>query len=264
MVTMTNNRKIKICVTERGDAALDLSWQDKIDSVNGAVLITKRLSKQFCEAVLALKDRVIIHATVTGYGQTIVEPNCPTVDQTLTAAKFLLSQCFPLERIVIRIDPIIPTEKGIARAKDVFIKFIDAGFERFRVSIIDMYPHVRDRFIQARLPLPYGNDFAPTKEQIAAVDAMLAEVKTYYRQNRISVDDLCELHIQSCAEPGLTQAEPSGCISEYDLRILGYETSPEDFQGYQRTHCKCFSGKTELLTQKHPCAHNCLYCFWQH
>ena len=66
--------KYKIGATDGGDAGLDLSWRDKMNTVDGAVLITKRITPAFIEAVKDLPN-VVIHATCTGYGGTVVEPN---------------------------------------------------------------------------------------------------------------------------------------------------------------------------------------------
>lgn len=55
--------KYKIGITEAGDAGLDLSWKEKLGTVDGAVVITKCVSPAFYNAVLANKDRLIVHAT---------------------------------------------------------------------------------------------------------------------------------------------------------------------------------------------------------
>ena len=62
----------------------------------------------------------------------------------------LIREGFPVERIVLRIDPIIPTPGGIKLASRV----LDLGIEeyritQYRISVIDPFPHVRERFVQA-------------------------------------------------------------------------------------------------------------------
>lgn len=256
--------KYKIGITEAGDAGLDLSWVNKLDTVDGAVVITKCISPEFYDAVLSNKDKLIIHATFTGYGHSVLEPNVPSPYDEFDAIMALERAGFPKERIVIRIDPIIPTPKGIDTAENVFKTFMDAGFLRFRVSIIDMYPHVRERFNEAGLPLPYGErGFYPSVEQVQAVDKMLKYVKEYWFNigRRVSFGDV--LRIESCAEPGLKNACLCGCISEYDLNLLGLTENEPDSFGYQRKNCMCYSGKTELLKHKERCPHGCLYCYWK-
>ena len=68
--------RYKIGATDGGDAGLDLSWKEKLSSVDGAVLITKRVTPKLIEAVRNLPN-VIVHATCTGYGSTVLEPNVP-------------------------------------------------------------------------------------------------------------------------------------------------------------------------------------------
>lgn len=257
--------KYKIGITEAGDAGLDLSWVDKLDTVDGAIVITKCVTSPFYDAVLANKDKLIVHATFTGYGHSVLEPCVPPPYDEFDAIMALERAGFPNERIVIRVDPIIPTSKGVETAKNVIKTFMDVGFSRFRVSIVDMYPHVRERFKTATIPLPYGESgFSPSAEQIQAVDEMLEDVSKYWSLigNREVFRDT--LRIECCAEPSLTNAIQCGCISGYDLKLLGLTEEDEpDSPGFQRPKCLCYSGKTELLKHKERCSHGCLYCYWR-
>lgn len=250
----------KIGITEAGDAGIDLSWTDKMDSVDGAILITKCISQAFINAALEYKEKIIIHATLTGYGSSVLESNVPSPKDEYKAICSLIEQGFTKEKIVIRIDPIIPTNKGLKVAFNVFKKFIDNGFKRFKVSIIDMYPHARSRFTQAGITLPYDNNgFSPSKQQINNTNDMLKSVKEYY----VSCNNDDELRIESCAEPDLTESIICGCISEYDLKMLNLDINEIDNTGFQRRNCLCYSGKTELLNNKKRCKHGCLYCYWK-
>lgn len=257
--------RYKIGTTEAGDAGLDLSWVKRLRAVDGAIIITKQISPKFHDAALEHKDKIIIHATCTGYGHTILEPNVPSIDNEFNAVMNLVAAGFPKQKIVIRVDPIIPTPKGINRAMNVIKMFMDAGFSRFRVSIIDMYPHVRERFMKAGLPPLYGDvGFSPSAAQVQAVDKMLMDMFDYWKSTHdISFD---ALRIESCAEPELTNVVQCGCVSAYDLELLGLSDDDVDSVGYQRPNCLCYSGKTELLKgkkTKQRCDHRCLYCFWK-
>lgn len=251
--------KYKIGATDGGDAGLDLSWVDKLDSVDGAIVITKNATQGFRDTVLSNKDKLIVHATITGYGGSVLEPNVPSPKEQFDSVMALVRFGFPKEKIVVRVDPIIPTPKGIRTAERVIKIFMDAGFSRFRISIIDMYPHVRERFKQAGLPLPYGeHGFSPNVSQIRAVDEMLMRVLGHYGEKNPMP------RIEGCAEPGLTNVIHCGCVSGFDLKLLGLsEDDPVDGAGYQRQHCMCYSGKTELLKGNSRCKHGCLYCFWK-
>ena len=257
--------KYKIGITEAGDAGLDLSWVNKLDTVDGAIVITKNITIGFYNAVIEHKDKLIVHATVTGYGDSILESNVPHPALELGSITKLVEGGFPKNKVVIRVDPIIPTKKGIETALRVIKAFMDDGFSRFRVSIIDMYPHVRERFKAAGLPLPYGEfGFYPSSEQVKAVDRMLLDAEIYWSSLGDRTNTCGMLMIESCAEPGLTNAAQCGCISSYDLCLLGLddELNPDSY-GFQRKNCLCYSGKTELLEHKKRCRHKCLYCYWR-
>lgn len=139
---------------------------------------------------------------------------------------------------------------------------MDNGYTRYRISVIDMYPHVRERFKLAGLPLPYGENFIASEAQIASVDDMIMSVIDYGLSIGYSRYDI---RIESCAEPGLTNTIKSGCISDYDISLLGLEIEEDDIcsVGYQRKNCLCYAGKTELLAHKSQCPHGCLYCYWR-
>lgn len=238
-----------------------MSWVEKLDRVDAAVLITKCVSPDFFDAALEHKDRLIVHATITGYGHSALEPNVPTPYEEFAAIMELVKAGFPMEKIVIRIDPIIPTEKGLSVAYRTMISFMEMGFQRYRVSVIDMYPHARSRFKKAGLPLPYGDSgFAPSQAQLSKVDDMLRQAKQFWE----GLDNGKVLRIESCAEPGLTEPIACGCISDYDLNLLGFSEDAESGgAGYQRKGCMCYAGKTELLKHKTRCPHGCLYCYWK-
>ena len=247
----------KIGITEAGDAGLDLSWVLKLPFVDGAVVITKKITPQFIEAALTNKDKLILHATITGYGGTILEPNVPFFADELDLVCDLVNRGFPKEKVVIRVDPIIPTVKGFAAAGTILRESIKKGFERFRVSLIDMYPHVRERFVQHGLPLPYDGKFSPDDVHFRMATNMFETLKKQFTA------DGKKLRIEACAEPRLKGVEHTGCISAYDLTLLGLDPSDTDSSGPQRRNCLCYSGKTELLTNRRPCPNGCLYCYWR-
>lgn len=247
--------RYKVGITEAGDAGVDLSWIDKIREVDGVILVTKDVSgEQFQTAVLHNKEKIILQATVTGYGGTIVEPNVITKEDQLTSLNTLVWKGFPKEQIVVRVDPIIPTAKGLIVAKNTIQMFAEHGYTRFRISVIDMYPHVRRRFANAGLPLVYGGGFSPSKNQLNMVDKMLQEVNKQYDT----------ISIEACAEPGLSIPLQIGCISSKDLQLIGLTSDIENEGiGFQREGCMCYGGKTELLKNRKQCVHKCLYCYWK-
>ena len=240
-----------IGITERGDAALDLSWVDKLNTGSGAVVITKGLYEPFKQQLLAHKDKLLLHLTCTGFGGTRLEPRVPTLSMTLASLDDLIHRGFPVEQIVVRVDPIIPTDKGIARAITVSEAAYRLGVRRIRVSVLDMYPHVRARFQRSGVPLPYGDNWQASTEQFKTLDRQLLLM-------------LCRnpgISLESCAEPMMKVPKKIGCISEAECELFKEELTDSEKQ--QRPSCLCCGNKVELLSNRNPCAHGCLYCYWR-
>lgn len=229
---------VKIGFTERGDAGLDFSWMRTHKNYDGVVLITKRLSHDFIEQ--ASKINSIVHATITGHGGTVYEPKVPSL--TISRIYFdLLVKTLGPDRVVLRIDPIIPDSRGIAVAINVYEQIHVKGGRRTRVrtSFMDNYSHVKERFIAAGLkPLDYYFH--------APLD-LRKKISSYFPDAEI------------CGEPGF---ECIGCISEKDLEVLKIDIEPK-IGGWQREECRCLTYKTEMFENRGRCDHNCLYCYWK-
>lgn len=236
-------------VTERGDAGLDLSWTQKLPAYDAVILITKSLNDKFIEEVVKAHNasfKIMVHITTTGYGGTILEPCVKDADWTLQQTKKLIKKGFPADRLVLRIDPIIPTDKGIFRATKVLELFEDVGIKRVRYSFMDMYPHVKERFKAVGVKEPY-NSFNPPQNMI---DTAIKVLSSYER-----IFDL-----ESCAE---NTPHKKGCISELDYEILQLDLKDVSSKSNQRKTCLCFGSKKEILENRKRCSHNCLYCYWK-
>lgn len=241
---------IKFGITERGDAGLCFDWFDKLQPAN--ILITKNMNDSFIQAViLAHNDgaKIIVHCTCTGFGGKPIEKNVPTKEWTHEQVKKLINLGFPAERIVLRIDPIVPTDKGIQTAISVLDLFRDTGIERVRYSFLDMYSHVKERFRKNGIPIPYETFNAPIAMQKKAIFAL----------SKYDYDIVYQF--ESCAE---NTPHKLGCISHKDFEILNIPTNEMmiSLKG-QRSSCLCVGNKYELLTSREPCPHKCLYCFWK-
>jgi DNA repair photolyase len=230
----------EIGITERGDAALDLGWLPWVQSGEPAILITK--APDILYTHLAYNDpqqkfNIIIHATITGMGGSFYEPNVPNKFNAIDAYTDLKIR-YGIERVILRIDPVIPTSEGVDIAKNVLNMSRHRGVTgRVRVSFIDQYPHTKIRLKTARIFLPWDTFHAPLKLRQEAYEAL----------------DRPEI----CGEPGFTC---TGCVSEFDCRTL--RVAQKETSGKQREFCACLMNKKELLKNKEPCHHGCLYCYW--
>ena len=256
---------MRIGITERGDAGIDMEWVVPVmyKACDGAVLITKNITPLFIKNVMECQKkgaRMIIHATCTGWGGTMVEPNVPHYKDQIDKLAELCESGFPLEKCVLRIDPIIPSEKGLQLVRDVIAYAEEKGIlptARIRISVFDEYPHVKERLKAAGYQSFYpGRNFQASTEQFEAIADLLSEYDyTFY----------------TCAEPKLKLKEKkkdqiieSGCISPQDLQIMGLRI-PDcmSVNKQKRGGCLCLSCKTELLSEKKQCPHKCIYCYWK-
>lgn len=231
---------IRIGITEKGDAGLDFSWMNKVNNFDGMILITKHLSYDFIER--AARVNAVVHVTITGHGSSIYEPNVPPLLISKQYFNKLIEKIGP-ERVVLRIDPIIPTDSGIAKAIFVYQQLHENMEKKTRViiSFMDNYDHVKDRFTDAGLkPLDYF--FHSSLE-------LRKKIVSYFPDAQI------------CGEPGL---DCVGCVSKKDLEIFGIEI-PEDpkIGGFQREECRCLAYKVEMLDNKRQCKGSCIYCYWK-
>lgn len=259
----------KIGVTERGDPALSDIWTYKLrhGKYNGAVIITKdfyTVEKQLWKLFRDMPTfPIIIHTTITGYGGTKLEPNVPKPYINFAVLNEFMRKCDrepnTVRDIVLRVDPIIPTRKGIETARNMIEIGYAIGIRRFRVSMIDMYKHVMQRFRALDFPLPYGENFQPKECHAKAIDRMIDGFK-----KSISKYGMDDVRFESCAEPLLQSTLQQGCISQYDLMKMDLYIRNEDFEvGNQRKECLCYAGKSELLEGCKQCDHRCAYCYWK-
>lgn len=238
-----------IGVTETSDPCFHLDLFDNLYNAN--IIITKNLTNQLIEKLVEHKDKCILHMTVTGFGGSKIEPFVPKPEKNLTQVRTLIDKEFPVEQIVLRIDPIMVTEKGADTALGVLEMFKDIGIKRVRVSFMDMYNHTKERFKENNISLPY--------ETFHANESIRKHVfKILYTE---ALEMGYEI-VQTCGEPGF---ENTPCISQMDVDILGLTDSIKlEGKKEQRTSCGCPANKRQLISwekSKIKCSHNCLYCY---
>jgi DNA repair photolyase len=229
---------MQIGITERGDAALDTSWLTWVVD-KPAILITKNPIKLYniLKKQSLPKLNIIAHCTITGFGGTILEPNVPEFNKMLEGFEALV-HFLGKDRVVLRVDPVIPTETGIDTAKRVIETARWLVQTRVRISFIDYYDHVKKRFRELDISLPWDSFHAPLSDR-------------KYAWEQLGKPEVC-------AEPDF---ECCGCLSAKDCEILKVE--PFQYEKGQRPLCACLANKKELLDTKARCAHACIYFYWK-
>lgn len=263
---------MKIGITERGDASIDYQWVEKLPSVDGTILITKNLTDRFIDTVIKCYengDKLIVHATCTGWGRTDFEPNVPDYKTQLHQLKKLIKKGFPADHCVLRIDPIFPTLSGLNRVMEVIHEFQKqkTGIKRIRISVYDEYHHVKERLKAAGYRPCYGENFHASPKQMESVANALRQFSycTYSHHGQVTMRN----QFETCAEDLLVKRYPHsfkqvGCVSNKDIELMGLEpVLNKEENGQQRTGCHCLTCKTELLTNKYRCPNQCIYCYWR-
>lgn len=253
-IKLPKDQRIGTC--EAGEIAFNLDAFDRL--YDGNIIITKRLTNKVIEKLIEHKDKIILHLTCTGMGGTRIEPLVPKIEETLAKLKQLIEGGFPLSHIVLRIDPIIPTDKGVNTAIQVLATFSDIGIERVRLSFLDMYKHVQSRFKKEEIMIPEiykGN--GDTVNFHASLEKRIEKLK--------QIEDYAKAvgysSVEVCGEPGI---ESTSCLSQKDIDILGL-TDKITLEGSaeQRKSCGCPANKSELLkVRPHQCENKCMYCYW--
>lgn len=250
---------MRIGITESGDASLKYEWTRNINNVQGAIIITKNITDKFIEEILAHKDKCILHCTCTGYGGTSIEPKVPKYTHQINQLLKLINAGFPVNQVVLRIDPIIPTIKGLKVAQNVFEYALQQipELKRVRISLLDMYPHVQKRFMSLLNTVPYTSFHAPKYMQENA-DKLFKYIKEKYPS----------ISIESCAEKDLKVPKKSGCVSNSDLKLLNIQQPDELKLKFNRQSCLCIANKSELLQHipgktGYANCYKCLYCYWK-
>ena len=248
----------KIGITESGEISFNLEAFDRL--YDGNIIITKRLTDKLIEKLVEHRDKCILHLTCTGFGGSKIEPLSPKPIQSSSMLRKLIELGFPVSHVVLRIDPIVPTDTGMETAKGVLEAFKGIGVERVRISFLDMYKHVQKRFTDNGIDIPKEyydvGDVVQFHADLDVRKQCVADLQKYATKLGYGM-------LEACGEPGI---ESISCLSQKDIDILGLTDKVELIGNKgQRKSCGCPANKTELLKvgRPHRCENACLYCFWK-
>lgn len=251
-----------IGITEAGDPSICHEWIDKVNTVKGVILITKNpgsfINSHLEDEIEKIKDKLIIHCSITGYGKSVVEPN---VSPHIVSVMMMVELIKRGYNIVLRIDPIIPTVRGFDRVKSVIeytkIHLGSLNNLRIRWSLIDNYKHIKARDIN----LPWNSFHVPEVSSDPENWLGANDIINYF--SHLEETESCI--IECCAEQytNIPKHWIVGCVSIKDLGIMGIPSPVYCTKSNQRKACRCISLKKELLNTKKQCAYSCKYCYWR-
>ena len=228
----------------------DVKWhlrhEAELGNECGLLLITKEPSCAL--PIIEEADEhgfpVMVHATITGLGRTPLEPNVIAYGTAIVRLANLVYGYKP-ERVILRVDPIIPDVTDYKIVREIVSSASKLGITRCRVSVIDYYPFVRKKMQDAGYPV--CPSFQAPREVI--------------QEHLQRMYDLCEKYemtLELCAER-FEGALHRGCACSHDWADLGLKLPLAESR--QRKECFCNITKYDLLKGK-GCRHGCLYCYW--
>jgi hypothetical protein len=201
--------------------------------------------------LLKKQTNAAVSITITGWGGTWLEPGVEKPEKMVKFFNITLKK-IGAERMRLRIDPVVPTEEGFARAKSV----AEGIKEPVDVvtSLIQLYRRQEKVFYKlevdlTRYSIKSGRARYPEKELAEKWLQILLCANSGFRGK-----------VQFCGMPyEIYGAVHTGCVDEKLLRAIGVRDFRKIRPGKQRPGCKCVITKKQVIGGK--CLHGCLYCY---
>ena len=228
------------------------------------LLITKRPldSMDIPRYSLSHYTPTMCHFTITGLGGTKVEPHIPTPKESTEQALSVIEELhINPESVTLRIDPIIPEliDKQMDTIPRILEAFSKTGVKDCRISIVDYYPHAREKLGKLGIEHPYG--FQADGSTKALIINQLFHLTCRFNMDlHLCAESIPENLISSTG----IDIDTEGCASAESWRRLGIS----DLQSLirkQRRECTCDLRKEDLLAglEKGCSPDGCAYCYWR-
>lgn len=227
------------------------------NNIHSIVLWSKDYTNFINNPGLLADYNLYFQYTITGYGGSLIEPNVPTMEDSIKTLEKMLINYKP-EQFNIRFDPILfSKETGMVteRLKDFgklckYLKELDMISKcRITTSYISLYDNVA-RQLQRKIKIV--ND----KEQAKKFFEEMANISLSYGGKGIGM--CCCKEFENIK--GIYQ---SHCIDGKLLDELFSEKSSKAKSTGQREGCGC-SKSIDIGSYNQKCDHNCLYCYAHH
>ena len=247
------SRRIDMVATSPDELARILSERCPPEKVHTVVLWTKNAHNILYHSVLRQQleqyDQIYVNYSITGLGNSILEPKVPDMETTLAQLPQLILFLRNPLRLRIRFDPVVhfklPDGREICNLNSFSMlapRIAELGVRDVSVSWVQLYNKVRKRLAR------YGI------EPIEIAHERWLEEAEWLR--RIASGHGLSLH--GCCVPGWPR---SRCIDGFLLNELhprGYKASTKRAKG-QRPLCGCTeSWDIGWYTE---CIHGCRYCY---
>ena len=271
----------RIATTETYDPTLCIDeWINHSNDYDFLLYITKVLNLRIIEILTDenspwayMNKPSVLHLTVTGWGGTELEPGVCYPTEMFLKIKDLIEAGYPKERIVLRIDPIIPTWEGCSKLYYMADMGLAWGITRFRSSVMQLYKHSAERLQNTsywdEINSVYKSNFWPDVsillKGMTFTERISSTINTL-RKDALEEWGITDISFESCATKLLIDCgfENRGCMSDKDLLLNGLDSNTLNVpQGNQRTSCMCLM-KHQLIPggyKRGRCPNRCAYCY---
>jgi len=222
------------------------------ERVHTLVIWTKKpeniLNLDYLNNKLKEYTQLFIHLSITGMGNSILEPNIPAEEVIIKQIPELIKIVKNPERIAVRFDPIVHLKikekeySNIQKAEKIILKCSKLGITRFITSWMYEYDKVINNLKKFDVEvLPVNNEV-----KLREMDYLKKITKSYNADIQVC-----------CTKP----FEISRCIDGYLFNSLhpeGEICSTRKAKG-QRKHCGCTESWD--IGWYYPCPNGCIYCY---
>jgi len=223
------------------------------DQVHTIVIWTKNATNIFVNSalnsLLLQYDQIYLHYSITGMGNSQLEPNIPPIDETISLLPALIEFTGNVERIRIRFDPIVhlilPNGEhftNINYFEPIAAHASSLGIQNISISWMQLYDKVRSRL---------------TKTNIQARQLTSKEIVSEAKQMQ-KISEQYKIKLHGCCVPELPI---SRCIDGDTLNQLhpkNFICSTKRAKG-QRTLCGCTESWD--IGWYRSCVGGCIYCY---
>jgi DNA repair photolyase len=247
------SRRIDMVGTQPRKLAEILRTKHQPSEVHTLVIWTKNplvlLHNRSLRETVSDYTQLFVHCTITGMGNTVLEPATPPIEEALYSLRELIALAGSPERVRLRFDPIVhlvfPDGRkysNLPHFRRVASVASNLGIPAVIVSWVELYPKVISRLEREGIEaeIPSERDIASEREYL------LQECAANH------------LKLLGCCVQGL---ESSRCIDGAlfsRLHPLGLKCSQAKAKG-QRPLCTCTDSLD--IGWYTPCSHGCLYCY---
>jgi hypothetical protein len=216
------------------------------------IIHTKHLSDEFVNLCLKYKNKIFLHINITGMAKTIFEPKIPTVKETFTQIKKLITSGFSQKQILVSINPILPNENGLKALKLLLKLFTEFSYLRLRFVRFNVLKY-KEGII--------GNENISKRKSIKGVLNYLSNDETFWKEYNKLLEEYSSIISVDKGDEAL--------IGIRELLAFGYKNEWIDENGNRTKLIFYDKGNkykplVNIISSKVPirCKNQCLLCPW--